>query len=243
MKNIMVILFCFFVIQNSKAQDPNPDLVETLWYLSTINTGGINISPPSNEELAFIPLLFLPNSNEFLMDTCVCYCGQTGVVQFNSNSIQFDGMSFLITEGCDMFENSIFQDIYFVEFFQTETNAVSDPIEYEILTDSDGNKQLTLTNSNGDVAVYGDQLLGVEDNRLPTFTIASNPVQNTLSLVLPESLKNSSIEVYDIRGKLQISKTSTNTTVATDVSNLTNGVYLVVVTNSVTKSIKKFIKE
>ncbi|GER58371.1 hypothetical protein ULMA_04790 [Patiriisocius marinus] len=241
MKNIMILVFVCFFSFISSAQEP--DLVNTIWYLREINIGGTVIVSPSNNEIETPKLEYLSTGNGYFLETCVCICWGGDVLFDTGFFLLPNGLVSITQETCSIQENIDFDNIYFDQIFQHETNAVSDPIEYEILTDSDGNKQLTLTNSNGDVAVYGDQLLGVEDNRLPTFTIASNPVQNTLSLVLPESLKNSSIELYDIRGKLQISKTSTNTTVATDVSNLTNGVYLVVVTNSVTKSIKKFIKE
>ncbi|GER60201.1 T9SS type A sorting domain-containing protein [Patiriisocius marinus] len=240
MRNLILLIFIVIFSTTIKAQES--DLVDTFWYLREISIDGTVITPPNNDELETPFLEFLSVTNGYTLVTCVCYCGATNFVQFGNDFIQFDGMSFLITDDCDMSENNIFQDIYFVEFFQSEMAAVSDPIGFDILTDSDGNKQLTLTNSNGDIAVYGDQLLGIDTATVNSFSIATNPVNETLRLILPDSMKKGTIKIYDLNGKLHFSATTSSLKFSTDVSSLNSGMYLVEVADGDRKSIKKFIK-
>lgn len=240
-KHFITLLLIGLSSINSNAQEP--ELVDTFWYLKELNIEGITIIPPDNDEIDTATLEFLSSTNGYLINTCVCYCGLTDFVQIGNETIQFDNMSFLITESCDLAENAIFQDQYFVDFFQSETTDVSEPIGYEILTDSEGNKQLTLTNNNGDLAIYGDQLLYTLDNTAATFSLVTNPVQHNLELQFPIGSHNRTVQIYDIVGKLVKSTTSNQeANLKLDVSVLERGMYLVVVSEGSKQSIRKFIK-
>ncbi|GER59194.1 hypothetical protein ULMA_13020 [Patiriisocius marinus] len=226
------------------SQNPDPQLFENIWYLTSLTIEGSPIEFPENSEFTPPDLNFDLNSGDVTLFTCNCYCHESDGVLFVSGFFTLpNGLPFLIDVGCPISENMNFHDIYFDDFFQHEIPEVSNPIAYEILTDSDGNKQLTLTNSNGDIAVYGDQLLLTLENTAATFSLVTNPVQNNLELQFPNATQNRAVQIYDITGKLVKSTTSNQeTNLKFDVSVLEGGMYLVVVAEGTKKSIRKFIK-
>jgi hypothetical protein len=243
MKYIYLIIINLFVLQQIVAQNPDPQLFESTWYLNMLTIDSNEYTPPSNDEILFIPLQFSTGTLDFI-STSVCV-SPNGDVNINDTTMSIQSFGILIgDEPCQEANNITFEDLYLYNFFSLSFPEVSDLIAYEILTESNGNKQLILINSNDDIAVYGDQLLGTTDNALASFSIESNPVQNMLSLLMVDSLENSTVEIYDITGKLQLSTNANiNAHFQIDVSGLASGIYLVLVTDGAKKSIKKFIKE
>ncbi|QHI39248.1 hypothetical protein IMCC3317_46530 [Kordia antarctica] len=97
----------------------------------------------------------------------------------------------------------------------------------------------------GDI-VYVDDLeaglastLTIGENTLNKFSIYPNPVKNTLNINSQDAISN--VAVYDLLGKMAISSTNVNNTL--DVSELSNGVYIIKLTSNVGVSTKRFIKE
>jgi hypothetical protein len=239
----ILIALCFVGI-TAQGQAQEPDLVETYWYLNELVIEGENIIPPVNNELEFTDLFFLENTDGTTnLSSCVCLCGG-GNISFGQNTITLDNLIFLPIDDCTIPENSNFKNTYFDDFFKHETSAVSDPILYEILTDGEGNKQLTLTNSNGDRAIYGDVLLGLQDQDAALFTIAPNPVNRHLQLQFSNNLLNGEVLLYDANGRLLVQQKGLHdSNLNLEVSNLSKGIYFVAVTNGSRKTVKKFIKQ
>jgi hypothetical protein len=242
MKNTLFRILFLFISEYSKGQDS--DLVETFWYLTEINLAGTILAPPVNEELSPPSLSFQPLGNSYTLSSCGCFCWG-GNLNFGTDFFVLpEGLFLLLIGGCTIPENNNFDTVYFDEFFQHEIPAVSDNIHFNIAMDSEGNKQLTLTNSNGDTAIYGDQLLSIQATNTSSFSLISNPVENTLALQFATSTHNRTIVIYDIMGKLHsATKHYEGTTFLQDVSALNSELYVVVVTEGDKKSVKKFIKE
>jgi len=53
--------------------------------------------------------------------------------------------------------------------------------------------------------------------------IYPNPTDNYLNIIIEEAVSNSSIQVFNMNGKILLSKELNESTIRIDVSNLTNG--------------------
>jgi len=129
---------------------------------------------------------------------------------------------------------------YFQEFFfENDTN----PFQYEI-TSTNNTKILTLTAQDGDVAVYGNQILSLQTNSQNDISIAPNPFNNDLQVLTTVPIKN--IMVYNILGGLVYSKKIENvaTAVSLNLANLKNGIYFaIVIDNNGNNTIKRLVKK
>lgn len=242
MKNFILLFICIIGLNQTQSQNADPHLFDSTWYLNTLSIDGIIYLPPSNDEVKNIPLIFEDDTVDSII-TAVCIT-PTGTLVIDETTLNIDDL-FVIggAESCEETNNFNFERLYLYDFFHLLLPEVTDPIAYEILTDSEENKQLTLTNSNGDIAVYGDQLLAVVDNDIFVFTLATNPVHNVLEINLPDISQNLTIQIYDLTGKMYSKRTNINrANYKEDISSLKSGVYLVVVTDGKNKSVKKFVK-
>ncbi len=85
---------------------------------------------------------------------------------------------------------------------------------------------------------YSKEVLGTDDLDLSKVSIYPNPAANILNI---ENAENSNIEVYDLLGKLLISKSSIDTLEQLNVSNLINGAYFIRIYNGLQLTTEKII--
>ena len=84
-----------------------------------------------------------------------------------------------------------------------------------------------------------DNVVGIEDTILSKIAFYPNPAENSITLHIPESIALQSIAVYDVFGRLVTSDIVNN---QIDVSNFTQGIYLLTLKTSkgtITKKIAK----
>jgi len=84
--------------------------------------------------------------------------------------------------------------------------------------------------------------LGFDDLKLNYFSILPNPVNSMLQLKTNNNTVISELKIFDILGKKVYSKEINNSIESIDVSNLKQGVYLLMVSNENSSQFKKFIK-
>ncbi|WGD34160.1 M14 family zinc carboxypeptidase [Olleya sp. YS] len=93
-----------------------------------------------------------------------------------------------------------------------------------------------------------EQTLSIEDNTLENLNIYPNPFKETISIKLPNQISSYNIELFDISGRVIYNSTkknvSTNTINITNLGDLSNGTYLLKITdlNNNKSIIKKLIK-
>lgn len=76
------------------------------------------------------------------------------------------------------------------------------------------------------------------------FSVSPNPAKDNLNIVLPSTIQNSAISVYDVLGKRIYSTVIENThTKSIDVSSWKSGVYLIRVSNDKSTHTKRFVKQ
>ncbi|WP_186990358.1 T9SS type A sorting domain-containing protein [Constantimarinum furrinae] len=90
--------------------------------------------------------------------------------------------------------------------------------------------------------IYCEEQLGVSSNELDAFVMSPNPASGNVNLTFPASAEVTSVQIYDVTGKLVQSNEvdgAANYNVSTDA--LVSGVYFVKVNSATASSSKKLI--
>lgn len=85
---------------------------------------------------------------------------------------------------------------------------------------------------------YSNEVLGTDDLNLSKVAIYPNPAT---SFLIIENAENSNIEIYDLLGKLLVSKSSINIQEQLNVSNFVDGTYFIKIYNGTQLTTEKFI--
>ncbi|AFL80476.1 hypothetical protein Aeqsu_0975 [Aequorivita sublithincola DSM 14238] len=236
MKTLIYILI-FNLTAISFAQDPQ--LFENTWYLQNVIINGQDNFPPNNSEVNNIPLDI--SINQF--STQVCAPLLATVIEFSTVENTFSVIEFIqFGTDCIDQDNQQYQILYFNAFFNAQ--QVPGLFDYQIEVGTN-TKSLTITNKDGNQAIYGDAPLSVSELQNYRFSIFPNPVKNELFLNSKNNVGNLNLKIFNIEGKLISTQTldfEKETTV--NVSNLSSGIYFLNIEDEKGNStVKKFIKE
>ena len=236
MKKIFITALTLIFCYNCFAQDPQ--LFKNTWYLQKVVIEDIEYFPPGiNGEGVIIPLEF----NEFPGEV------GTSVCNVISSSCTYSSTESLITTlgdwtifgfECDNNENLAFANLYYTSIWHLSINQSFD-LSYLIENDGD-NKKLTITNNEGNQAIYGNVLLAIPNFENSFFTIYPNPASDQL-YITSENYVIENVTIYSALGKKVIELENFDTSI--DVSYLSEGMYFIEVSTSKGKSVQKFIKE
>lgn len=239
MKNIIFLLISSLMYFSSYAQDPQ--LFENNWYLHKIIINGVDFFPPgTNGEASTINLYI----NENNISSTVCDTRGADITEFDDVNNNFTvGIFVSLADDCIYNENQIFQDLYFDDFFRWI--ELTNTYQYQIEIGSDDSRTLTLTNSDGNQAIYGDEILGLRSFNNLSFSIFPNPANETLVLNATNKIDNLNIQIFTTEGKLLTTQNlDFNHQVSIDVSNLSSGIYFLnIEDDNGNLTVKKFIKK
>lgn len=232
MKFYISFLLGFYCIFNY-AQDSQ--LFDYTWYLEKMIIEGEDYFPPQNAELHSISLIFQQIEDEYAFTSTVCV-SFGGFIEFNADTFLFLEFGGTLEE-CGEQENYNYENLYKDFYAQHSTDLFS----YLIETNNDS-KTLTITNSDGNQAVYGNQQLFTQEILQDNIIIFPNPVKDKLYI------KNSRngyfvIKISDAHGQLLSQQKVYLGEVEIDFSTYVKGVYLVIIEseNKILKT-KKIIK-
>jgi len=86
------------------------------------------------------------------------------------------------------------------------------------------------------------EALSIDEFRFANFSVSPNPVSSTLNVSFPENFATGSFTIYDITGKLVLTKTiNSNDPLEINVSNWNKGIYLVKVISEKSTQTKRII--
>ena len=181
------LIFIALICYTSSAQDPR--LFENTWYLHNLIIDGNSNVPPTNYEMKSVPLYFSePNS----MVTSACFSLMASVNFINSDKFTlFDGGMTL--ESCEEKVNNSFANLYMNNFLRDYFNDIF----YYSLIGNGVTRMLTITNSVGDQAIYGDKILSAGDFENLRFAIYPNPTSEMITLISSEVSGNIEIKISD----------------------------------------------
>ena len=232
-KKILIILISIFVNFDFYAQDSQ--LFENTWYLNKVIINGNNSFPPSNSEVEFVSAIFTkPN----IFRTFVCNTFDTEIDFSNTDEFTITSYSLTLIL-CNLQVNSDFEGVYFDFFFDQSTqDPYTIPFLYEIVVNGN-RKVLTITNVNGDMAIYANEILSNQDFDVLSFTIFPNPVKDVLQVSTQNEVELKQIQVYDVMGKLVLEGKSASI----DFTGLASGLYFVKVETNQCVLVKRVVKE
>ena len=233
MKKLLLLLFiCLFSFKNY-AQDPQ--LFENDWYLQKIVEDGVDYYPPI---IGFIGRLnFTPET--FGIWHVNCDEGFYTLIDYTSQTtFNINDTSVIIIGTCGDPDVNIFMGKHYT-IYLLENNYAKNPFTYEFTSYND-HILLTVVNVDGDYAIYGDELLFVQDNLRPIIAIYPNPVQDILTIDNNSYTEITSIKIYDVLGRLVISDIGNIDQL--DVSHLDSGLLFVEIETDQGVVTKKIIK-
>ncbi|WP_019039276.1 T9SS type A sorting domain-containing protein [Psychroflexus tropicus] len=235
MKTFKFLLFTLIVYSfQTKAQ--TQDLLDNTWYLEKVVIVGDDIFVPS---LGSTPIAYAEFNSDFLFTE---YCNSLFAdIQYSDNmnfTLSGQGLTF---EGCFVEEYDAFDTIYYNNFFGF-VEGFFQPFTYEITQESFTLKKLTITNTNGDQAVYFSQTLSIQDeNEFASVQLYPNPAQNKFSIESDLSIEQ--VKIYTLTGKVVAKFHSEPKSSTYDISFLLSGIYFVEVTSlEGKKTVTKLIK-
>ncbi len=232
MKNIVTILLALITCYSSYAQ--NPQLFENTWYLQKVVIDSQNYFPPSNNEVDNVTL----DINEMTLDTYVCETLLGSITNINNDQIEILEFIILI-DTCLLPDTISFQNLYFENFFKWQ--LLNNVYDYIIGDGTNDSKILTLTNSDGNQAIYGNEILSTQDFNNLSFSLYPNPVQNALYIENKNNIEITTLKIYDVLGRLVLEeKRDIN---QLDVSSLENGLFFVIIETDKGSITKKIIKQ
>ena len=239
MKTIIIFLFTSLVYVSSNAQDPQ--LFENTWYLSNVIIDGENNYPPNNNE-APVDVEFEIDISSLSTQFCTFIIG--GNIDYSLVEDKFTVSDWTVgAVTCSLNENQIYESLYIYGFFTPQLqNKI---FLYEIDLTAGGQKVLTLTNEDGDMAIYGDEPLTVENFSSSYFSLYPNPVKESLKISSAKALGNFSIQIFSTEGKLLRNQNfNSKSNLSIGISKLSSGIYfLKIADESGRVEVKKFVKQ
>ena len=185
--------------------------------------------PPVNSEMPFVSLSFDDNLIDIELWTQACNTG-FGYVTFDEDNETFsfvDGIFDVTLSLCDIPVNDIFDTKYFSFYLNNVANPYLTYIIY--IDDPNSNEELLsieVISANGDSAFYNNWLLSTEEFSTSKFKIFPNPVSDSF-YIFSIFNKNMDVLIYDITGKLILTKNDIESQDAINIENLNAGVYFV----------------
>tara|TARA_R110000787_G_scaffold183014_1_gene295002 strand:- start:14701 stop:15435 length:735 start_codon:yes stop_codon:yes gene_type:complete len=224
----ITFLVLFFASINSNAQ-LQEILTQNDWYLSSLTIDGEVYMPPVNLELAYVQLNFNDTNSEITFETQVCNYG-IGYITLDENNNAFsfiDGEFIISLIECSFQENSLFEGQYLGFYFINASNPfnvniiwIDDPYATEELLG------IEVISANGDSALYHNWLLSTEDFTTSDFKIVPNPVTDSFYISFTAN-KNMTALIYDITGKLILTRNDLESKSSVNIENIKAGIYFV----------------
>lgn len=235
MKHLLLVLSITCSLQ-SFAQDAQ--LLDTTWYLDYIFMNNEELHPPGEEgEATVIPMnISLVDFNTIVCDSHVC-----SDIDFNGGNESFSLISCVTgIFGCEFNENEAYQNLYFYDFFNADFSPNSFDYTIEVVGDK---KTLTLTNATGIQAIYSDQILAANDQKLVDVGMYPNPVSDILTISSPKN-EILSIHIYDLDGKhIADFECSHQENIEIGLTNVVSGIYFLRILTDAGQASKKIIKK
>lgn len=199
-----------------------PALTSNTWNLQKVTLNNVDHFFPSSVSTIYATATFSANS----LQSVICNSLSSSVT-YNNNQINFIS-SGLTLGSCPNFNNNeynIFEGYYFGQFFGGNTSNGFYSTNTYLIENVNNQLRLTLTNPNGDKAIFWAGSLSVRDSELNVIKVYPNPVEDKLFIDSKSSFLK--IKLYDLLGNLILDKKISKEKVYFELktTDLTGGIY------------------
>ena len=251
---LMRVVLCLFgVFFSSQAYAQDEELLDKVLYLYKLDVNGSEVSYPSIDSLngKERTIEFLNNS-VIQFDGCPSYSHCTIEYEIlDDETFILQSLGCVDYVLCEEFryhysDYAIFDDLLAEFYYSILPSADISPeqiISYTI-TSENNYFNLMLVNENQDIAYYSTANLSIADFEAIGFSIYPNPAQGQLNIRFVELPNNTSLEIYDVQGKLLGNLMISELETQLNVSEYASGIYFIKMTDELgSTQVKKFIKQ
>lgn len=236
MKRVILLVALVLFALKVNAQEPDPRIFST-WYILEYIENGVSYLPPDNYPIEIFddgnqdcPYFFQFPNPWAQGEDCIGSITETHFV------IQKLGV---LTKGeiCQNEPPPLPCADFFSKYapFYRDAETTGDPLSYTI-EEVQNKRTLTVTNLEGDQAIYSNQYLSISDNTRSKIVVYPNPV--TDELFIESDIEIEKVRVYSLQGKLILETASSNI----NFSSLHTGLYFVEIGYSQGKELHRIIK-
>ncbi len=229
---IIIAFICLIISFNANCQ--TTFLEDYTWYLEKLSINNDDVFPPTGYVVTKAVTLNNNNTSAFIIEAC---WNMIGNIDDNKNEQSFIVLNASIADndGCDnTFDEALFYTFYEwqLSFPNSFTYAFSNPQNNLII--------LTITNANGDQAIYRNQELSVNNIQKTNVSLFPNPANEYFTLEGGEN-EIQKIIIYNLVGKeIKTFRAQENY----HINELSNGIYFVKITDVFHREIiQKMIKK
>ncbi|MBB4120020.1 hypothetical protein GGR32_002332 [Mesonia hippocampi] len=201
MKKYILIIMVLFVATSFYAQTQQQVLADHSWNVYKVEIDGQEYLAPINQErieLNTANLWYLVD-NEIWFGFCGWSAFQ-GLTFTNDNQWESTNWVSLAWDYCTLAENIEFAG-YYSAVMKYET-LTSFSFYFEITDLSNGDKELVVTNVNGDKAYFNNKTLAINAYLFNDIKVYPNPAQTVVNISLPNHTSQMLvIKLYDVLGK------------------------------------------
>lgn len=247
---LSAVLCLFGILFPLQAYAQHEDLLDKTWYLYKLEIDGeeyayhnldIRIGDESRMEII--------DYNEDELTALILFGGCPGsncYLEFefieNEDKIILYDMPCLTSDPCREYEDSDYSALsqFFHGFFMDNNGNI---IEYNI-TLIDNVTYLIFTDEDENKLYYTAENLSVADFEELGYSIYPNPTQDQLNIRFVELPNNTSLEIYDVQGKLLENLMISELETQLDVSEYASGIYFIKMTEKLGNTqVAKFVKQ
>lgn len=239
-KSIQINLIFITCLLTSISYAQDPQLLDNPWYLHDLIIDNQSHVPPTNEEIPFIFLEFnANNTNSLYTYACDMASGQAESINYYGNNIFNVDTVYWLGGGCNDSNNENYNYIY--QYFW-QTPYLSD-YSYEIIINGN-HKTLIITSIYNNQAIYGNQLLSINDEKINDFSFYPNPSKDFISLAFNQENKDRKAFIFNTNGKLIKAFSLKNKDNKINIEALNSGLYFLKIKDNTNKTItRKIIKK
>lgn len=250
-ENLGLLYLTITSVNGDKAiySEPTPleRIDEGIWVLKELTIDSESILDPLNSRGEPVTTEFgLDMMGNYTFGSWICETsgGEINYISDNNNLFTVDNTASTLG-GCEIAPGLNSTEIYnidnnFFDFFSRE-----DGLYVYVIIKGDNNSsstKLIIHSESIGYAIYNRVTLSSKDFSKISFSIYPNPVIEELIISSSEYIENYKIEVFDLLGKLRISKSLLDSN-SINVKNLSKGMYIVLLKDDFgNKATKKFVK-